>query len=271
MKTISILGCGWLGMPLAQSLINDGYTVKGSTTDPGKTEILRGMGIKPFLISAEPRFDHNKAEDFFKTDLLVINIPPPRRDDVESYHPEQISCIAEALKRYGVKYVIFISSTSVYPNVNREVTEEDDLVPGKASGKALKKAETLLLNSTEFQTTVIRLSGLIGYDRNPRNFLKRRKPRARGDAPVNLIHRDDCIEIIKEVIRQGITGEILNASSDKNPLRSEFYKSQAGDTGINMDSFFSDRTPEYKIVNNRKLKDTLGYKFIYPDPLKIDR
>lgn len=32
MPTVSILGCGWLGLPLAEQLLAEGYSVKGSTT-----------------------------------------------------------------------------------------------------------------------------------------------------------------------------------------------------------------------------------------------
>jgi 3-hydroxyisobutyrate dehydrogenase-like beta-hydroxyacid dehydrogenase len=31
-KSISILGCGWLGVPLAKHLIQKGFSVKGSVT-----------------------------------------------------------------------------------------------------------------------------------------------------------------------------------------------------------------------------------------------
>jgi 3-hydroxyisobutyrate dehydrogenase-like beta-hydroxyacid dehydrogenase len=30
-ESISILGCGWLGLPLAGELVREGYAVKGST------------------------------------------------------------------------------------------------------------------------------------------------------------------------------------------------------------------------------------------------
>ncbi|MEZ7854793.1 MAG: SDR family NAD(P)-dependent oxidoreductase, partial [Cyclobacteriaceae bacterium] len=29
---ISILGCGWLGLPLARQLVQQGHQIKGSTT-----------------------------------------------------------------------------------------------------------------------------------------------------------------------------------------------------------------------------------------------
>ena len=37
-KIIGILGCGWLGLPLAQQLVEDGHIVRGSTTQNSKLE-----------------------------------------------------------------------------------------------------------------------------------------------------------------------------------------------------------------------------------------
>ena len=50
MKNVSLLGCGWLGKPLAVSLINDGFLVKGSTTSEMKIQELETLGIEPYLI-----------------------------------------------------------------------------------------------------------------------------------------------------------------------------------------------------------------------------
>ena len=53
----------------------------------------------------------------------------------------------------------------------------------------------------KFNTTVIRFGGLIGYDRMPGKFLTGKKDLPNGDAPVNLIHRDDCVQIIYQIIK----------------------------------------------------------------------
>jgi 3-hydroxyisobutyrate dehydrogenase-like beta-hydroxyacid dehydrogenase len=50
MKQISILGCGWLGMPLAKSLLEKGFSVKGSTTSFEKISAIESNGIQPFQI-----------------------------------------------------------------------------------------------------------------------------------------------------------------------------------------------------------------------------
>ena len=51
MQKISLLGCGWLGLPLAKSLLEKGFLVNGSTTSEDKISILKREGIRPFLIS----------------------------------------------------------------------------------------------------------------------------------------------------------------------------------------------------------------------------
>ena len=47
---ISILGCGWLGFPLAKKLIEIGFEVKGSTTSENKLALLKSNNIEPFLL-----------------------------------------------------------------------------------------------------------------------------------------------------------------------------------------------------------------------------
>jgi 3-hydroxyisobutyrate dehydrogenase-like beta-hydroxyacid dehydrogenase len=50
MTKISILGCGWLGLPLAKVLVKNGFSVKGSTTTQDKILVLKQLGVDPFLI-----------------------------------------------------------------------------------------------------------------------------------------------------------------------------------------------------------------------------
>ena len=47
MTKISILGCGWLGFPLAKALLSKGLSVKGSTTSSEKLATLEKAGITP--------------------------------------------------------------------------------------------------------------------------------------------------------------------------------------------------------------------------------
>jgi len=75
---VSILGCGWLGKPLAVSLVKKGFYVKGSTTSTEKLNELNQLNISPFLIDIS--MDINIVE-FLKTDVLIIAITHKNIED----------------------------------------------------------------------------------------------------------------------------------------------------------------------------------------------
>lgn len=270
METISILGCGWLGLPLAEHLINAGYKVKGSTRTEEDLSILESKGILPSLIVLDPEIRGSNIDNFFDSDVLIINFPPERREDIVKYHEQQAVSLIESIKVSSIKKVIFISSTSVYPDLKRKVSEDELLEPTKSSGKALLKFESLLRDSTEFKTTVLRLAGLIGYDRKPGRFLAGKKDVLNGQAPVNLIHRDDCINIIHQIILKNIWGETFNACMDLHPTRKEYYIYAANKLGLTPPNFLDTNDYSFKIISNEKLKKQLNYIYKYPDPFQID-
>ncbi len=117
--------------------------------------------------------------------------------------------------------------------------------------------------------TIVRFAGLIGYDRSPLNSIKRKKLVLNSHVPLNLIHRDDCIQILLRIITQNKWNEIYNACSDNHPTRKQYYFVQANKNNIDLPEFDDTTDLSYKIVDNSKLKKELNYNFIYPDPLNI--
>lgn len=267
---ISILGCGWLGLPLAEHLRDRGHSIKGSTTSPDKLELFKGKNIQPYLIQLDPDLNKDANPDFWESDLLILNIPPGRkRDNVQVYHKQQIQAVIKHLKTSRISKVIFVSSTSVYPE-KPEIVGEEDVQPGKAvrdTGNALLEAENMLLNETSFDTTVIRFGGLYGYDRHPVTHLAGGTNLGRGNAPVNLIHQDDCIHIIETLIDSDIRNQIFNGVSDGHPPRKMYYPAVAESKGLTPPEFREDDNENYKIVSNLKLKHMLNYEFKYPNPM----
>ncbi len=269
-KSISICGCGWLGLPLGKYLIEKGFSVKGSTTRKEKFDVLREAGVQPFHLSLYPALSGDDPTAFLRSDVLVINVPPIRRPDIVHYHQQQIASLKEAIKASPVQRVVFVSSTSVYPSLNREVTEDDAVNPDSASGKALLAVEKMLFEEPSFKTTVLRFCGLMGYDRNPVNFLGRMSSLNNANQPANLVHRDDCIGIIFEVIRQGVWGEVFNACSPEHPLRREYYARAAERSGKPLPPpAEEDGNVPFKIIDSSKLERLLGYRFCVPDPLEL--
>lgn len=264
--SISILGCGWLGLPLGKHFTGQGFSVKGSTRSETKFPLLERAGISPFVFGLNPEPAGTNIDDFLKSDVLVIDIPPgTHRNPGSDFHLRQISSLAPLIP--NKTRIIYISSTSVYPNLNRLVTEEDTETIDREKGHILLRTEDILSNIQSIKTTIIRFAGLYGYDRHPGRFMSGRKGLKGCRSPVNMIHRDDCIGIISAVIDKNITGEILNGCSDEHPAKQEYYAKMTSRLGLPPPSFDKDvdDTP-YKIVSNEKLKRMTGYKFLYPSP-----
>ncbi|MGK0253179.1 MAG: nucleoside-diphosphate-sugar epimerase [Mariniflexile sp.] len=251
-QTISILGCGWLGMALATALIKNGYSVKGSLTSKDKFSELKSQGIIPFVIDLK-KINYD-ISGFLSSDVLIICIPSKKVNDFENLIPQ--------IEKSEVKNVLFISSTSVYTNKNQIVTEE---TPIKES--PLCEIELLFKSNTIFKSTVIRFGGLFGYNRKPGEFIKENKIIENPEGYVNLIHRDDCIRIIEKIIKKDIWNETLNACADTHPKRRIFYNKEMIKVGRTEPVFNENSSSDYKIVSNKKLKILLNFSFKYSDLL----
>ncbi len=267
--TISILGAGWLGLPLGKALLAEGHTVKGSTTREEKMEQLQKASLQVFLIDLDK--DDELPSAFFGSDLLIITLPPGRRDPkvLESY-TGRIQKIIKALTSSTVEYLIYTSSTGVYGDQEGEVTESSPLNPTTSSSKAVVQAEKLL-KDTGRSLTILRLAGLVGGDRKAGRFLAGKKGLANGEAPVNLVHRDDVVRAVQAIIRESAWNEIFNICADEHPSREVFYTQQATLLGLEPPEFVSEKTNKaFKIVRNEKLKKKLAFSFTYKDPMEFD-
>ena len=269
-NSISILGAGWLGLPLGAFLVEKGFRVNGSTTKTEKFPLLKAAGLQPFLLRADGQVSGETLPEFFASDILLLNMPPGRgREKVEETHPKEVRNVLELALSAGVKHLLFISSTGVYGDVNRIVTEADRPAPSRPSTRALAAVENFLQRQTAIKVTILRLAGLLGGERKAGRFLAGKKMVDHPDAPVNLVHRDDCINVIYEVIRQGKWGEIYNVCADEHPKKRDFYTDKALKEGLEAPSFRTGDPPAFKIISNEKLKFELGFVFKYPDPMSF--
>ena len=266
-NTISILGCGWLGLPLAQSLRNLGCTVKGSTTTSKKISILKEYGILPYLLHCDPPLVGENVEDFFNSQVGILTIPFKRNLADPRIYFEQIKAIVSYIERSCIKFVIFCSSTSVYPDHWPWAKEDSRFFPDDSRAETLLALEEYLMMDQCFASTIIRLGGLYGGTRQVGKFLAGKENVLYPQSPVNLIHFEDAIGIIVEVIRQDSKGEIFNACSDEHPTRRELYTHSARKMNLTVPTFVEDSVGPCKKVSNDKVKERLGYRFKYPNPL----
>jgi nucleoside-diphosphate-sugar epimerase len=269
MKQISILGCGWLGMPLAKSLLEKGFSVKGSTTSLEKISVLESSGIQPFQIVLSEKHINGEIDSFLQnSEILIIDIPPKLRSTSSENFVKKIQNLIPFIEKSKIEKVIFISSTSVYsdapsPEVSGalRVTESTKPNPETESGKQLLATEIRLQSNENFKTTVVRFGGLIGDDRHPINFLAGRKNIENPEAPINLIHQEDCIGIIEAIVKQECWNETFNAVAPFHPSRKEYYTQKAMELGLLLPEFDQTKISIGKTILSDKLGITLDYKF----------
>lgn len=257
-KTFSVLGCGWLGLPLAEAFVKEGYRVKGSSTSVSKYETLLEKDIQPYILSIDDEIDGN-LNHFLQADILFINVPfRKQKPFLESYKK-----LVKQIEKSTIKHVIFISSTSVYADINNEIitTENFSINPAK---EALLTFEELFKNNAHFNTTIIRFAGLIGGTRNPGNFFKEDKQVANGLSPINLIHLEDCIAIVKTIVAKKKWNVIYNAAANTHPTKTSYYTKATQQMGKKPATFVNELT-NFKIISNQKMVDDLEYQFVYPD------
>jgi len=253
---IGILGCGWLGLPLAEFLISKNYLIKGSTKTRKKLTDLENKSIIPFLIDLPEGISNTNNSDFFNSEILIINIPPIDKNYNGNIFPHDriIKILTEKINSSSVKKVIYISSTSVYRNNNSIITEESDY-DTSLRARTLLNAESLLQKS-RFNTTVLRFGGLYGYGRIP--IRKNTNPVILDNyRKLNLLHRDNGCNVILEIIEKNLWDETFNVCEDEHPTQLEFFHQSTASSEI--DNYKIDNSKkDYKIVSNFKLRNELG-------------
>jgi nucleoside-diphosphate-sugar epimerase len=262
---ISILGCGWLGLPLGKFLVEKGHAVKGSTTSTDKIPLIESIGIEPFLLKFSPQIEvqaDNEISQFLDSEILILCIPPRAGKYGEDFHVHQIQSLIDNLSTSSVKSIIYTSSTSVYPELNREMTEDDEVF----ENHALIKVENLL-KSLPQNITILRCGGLMGGERIPAKYFAGKIINT-GQTPVNYVHQDDVIQIITMILEKGFWNEIFNVVSPEHPMRKEVFLKNCADLGFEKPIFEeSTELIPYKIISPQKLILRTGYEFKFSNPL----
>lgn len=181
--------------------------------------------------------------------VLIINVPPGLRNPANGSYFKRMELLLKAVRASTVKKVLFVSSTSVYGNVTGIITEETEPQPQTLSAKHILAAEQLLRGTTTLETTVLRFGGLIGPQRHPVNTLSGKTGLENGNDTINLIHLDDCIAMIINILKKGYWNRTLNGVYPHHPTKKEYYTKKALELGIPPPSYVSTRAKKQpKIV-----------------------
>lgn len=265
MPTISIIGCGWMGWPCAKHLLAAGYTVKGTTTSEDKLALLKQDGIQGFLLNLDV---DEIPLDLLDCDILFITFPPGRgAENLISRYQKRIEKVLVAAKQSGLQKIIYASTTGVYAAdpQQAEIDEKSIPVPVRKSAQAMYAAEQALSTYTK-QLTILRFAGLVGPGRKAAQFFAGKQNLPNPDNTVNLVHLDDCVQVVSQIIEQQHFGDLLNVVADKHPTRSAYYTQLTKAADLTPPIFAAQNASPNKMVSNAKVKSKLGYTFKYSDP-----
>lgn len=243
---ITLIGCGWLGLPLGIKLLENGHVVYGSAQSIEKVESLTSFGINAFLYTEDNLT--GIPTEAKHSDLLIINFPPSKSID----YAQQIQVLIEQFSTETK--VLFTSSTSVYKVIDGQVNEQGEL----NDPHPVFLAEQSVINSNHAYC-ILRLAGLIDENRHPINFLSGRETQ-NAFGKVNLVHKIDVISAIEKQLTSIKWNTVYNVCYPEHPTRKEYYTKSADNKGIPHPVFISEGSIG-KEISSQKIIETLGFQF----------
>lgn len=307
-KKAVIIGLGWLGMPLAETLIRRSFFVAGSVSSTEKLEYLKNIqassadnSLKSLRFTCFNLYEQNNVAlkqeeplseilgDSLKDASVIVNIPPGRRNFNRSLYVDKMIHLFEDLFTGGALQLIFISTTSVFNGHNTIINNQSPLAPTTESGYAHQTLEQFLFTHYPDLSCVIRPSGLVGpnhpistkktdsHYRHPIFSMSKKTDISRGLDPINLIHRDDLNECIHACIDQNKTNAAYNLAAALHPTRYEYYTWCAKQLGLSMPQFRQEDLNETfitehgvnKIIDASDTCSELGLELKYPSPFDM--
>ena len=257
MQKVSIIGLGWLGLPLAKRLMASGVSVLGSSSQLASCQRLQAQGLECHHWHSQQMAQLPSA---LCTDTVILTLPPSRCPD----YLRVLANLLQQLVQAGCQRLIYIGSTAIY-GASAIGDEAHSAQTDSPRGERMAEAEALVRNSGIPAWCLIRAAGLIGPQRHPGHFLAGRDG-GDGLAPINLVHGEDVIGIVLAVLHQQAWGEIFNACAPSHPSRREFY-GRACRLIDREPPGFSERPVLAKQIDGSKVSWVLGYDYRVSDLL----
>ena len=256
---ITICGAGWLGHPLAQHLLKRGHDIVATKRSASSVQSLISEGIKAHTFELSAPIASDTEKQLFEKRHVVLNIPGGRSSiDANAFSSAMIALI-DRIYAYGAERIIFISTSSVYGDIDRTVFEHSELSPNTESGKAHALIEQHINAHYSHQSIILRLSGLVGGERHPVRFLSGRTDIKNAGQRVNLIHRQDVIAALTLILERELVNQTLHLAASDHPGRKDYYTRAADAFALPEPEFVEEASTTYgKCLDCSKTLQLLG-------------
>ena len=273
-NTLLIFGFGYTAKFICKKLLKKNWQVYCTTRSSEKIKEIKDLKAIPVFFNDEEKIKNVLSEDNY----ILTTAPPENSKDpvVENY--------GHLLKKNSerVKWAGYLSTTSVYGDKKGEwVTEDTELEPNlersisrvAAENSWIKLGENLLI-----KTVIFRLAGIYGPGRSLVDRLMKDEDVYIVDKPAHLfnrIHVEDIVGVVEKAMSSSSKTKIFNLSDDLPATQLDVAKFAASLLKKNCPEIVSLNSEmvsemaksfykEEKKVSNKKLKDELGYKLVFP-------
>ena len=272
---IICFGFGQVAKNFIKKLKDQGATFKLTATsrEESKTKEFENITYESFQFTKEG-FDKNFLKRFEEADHILLSIAPIHGVDIV------IKNFKDNFKSNKLKWITYLSATSVYGNHNGEwVDENSETKPTSPNGVERLKVEKewmQLASKFDLPFQIFRLSGIYS---NQFNILKRLKS---GEAKIinkknhffSRIHVEDIADILLSSLNNLKKKEIYNISDNLPASAEEVAMYGVKLLGIDkpktieineiesemLKNFYKDS----KKVDNKKMKEFFNHKLKYP-------
>ena len=277
MKNISIFcfGFGQVAKNFISKIKSENFNINLSTTTTNETskKIFDGVDYQSYQLNKH-KYDENLIIKLREAEHILVSIPPQEGEDIVAKYFHKF------MKTSKVKWITYLSSTSVYGDHNSEwVDENSETKPTSLNGINRLKSENVWLSLKVKKNLPIQIFRLSGIYSNENNILTRLKL---GNVKLinkknhyfSRIHLEDISNILFESLSKFKSGEIYNLSDD-NPSSSEevtLYGAKILNIKnlkkIEVNEIESEMLKKLykdsKKVSNKKLKNYFNYDLKYP-------
>lgn len=229
-----IIGCGYVGKPVALQALGRGWQVTALTRSDKRARELAELGIEPVMgdVLASATLAHLPESDLC---LYAVGYDRSSTHDKKSVYVDGLKNVLQVIQS-KVPRLIYVSSTSVYgEDSGNWVNEQTDPQPANESGKICLAAEELVrqfyLNENQsLSANILRLSGIYGPGR-----LIGRKAQLQAGQPIsgnpqgwlNLVHLDDILQALFAIAETAEAKPLYLLSDERPNRRIDFYTALA--------------------------------------------
>ena len=264
--SVLIVGCGFVGLPLARDFACSGWKTYGITVSETSAAKLRGESFHVYALDIR---DERSFRGLVRRNFdVIIHCASSGRGGVADYEAVFLTGTRNLMTNLECDRFIFTSSTSVYSQTDGSVVDENSPAnPLRETGRFLRKTEDSVL---EWGGAVARLAGLYGPGRCvPLQKLLDGEAiiEGNGERFMNMLHRSDAAGALRFLAETPAKG-LFNAVDDHPISQLDWFRYACehfkkpippfGPRDLNRKRGWTN-----KRVSNQKLR-SLGWYPLYP-------